>query len=129
MPYTIVPATQFHDFAAMVVGWTEHDGVATIAPLLTQPIAPDDIAEVLAEIAAGEPQGRYVDVAGPQTQDLVDMARRTNEVLGHQVELVPTWSGVFDESMAGNVMLPGENARIAPTKFGDWLAQLKRENR
>jgi uncharacterized protein YbjT (DUF2867 family) len=129
VPYTIVPATQFHDFAAMVVGWTERDGVATIAPLLAQPIAPDDIAEVLAEIAAGEPQGRYVDVAGPETQDLVDMARRTNEVLGRQVELVPTWSGVFDESMAGNVMLPGENARIAPTKFGDWLAQLKRENR
>jgi uncharacterized protein YbjT (DUF2867 family) len=48
VPWTIVPATQFHDFAAMVVGWTERDGVAKIAPLLVQPIAPDDIAEILA---------------------------------------------------------------------------------
>jgi uncharacterized protein YbjT (DUF2867 family) len=122
IPWTIVPATQFHDFAALAVGWTERDGVATIAPLLVQPIAPDDIADVLAEIATGEPQGRYVDVAGPETQDLVDMARRTNDVLGRNVKLVPTWSGVFDESMAGNVMLPGEDARIAPTTFDDWLA-------
>jgi uncharacterized protein YbjT (DUF2867 family) len=122
IPWTIVPATQFHDFAALAVGWTERDGVATIAPLLVQPIAPDDIAGVLAEIATGEPQGRYVDVAGPETQDLVDMARRTNDVLGRNVKLVPTWSGVFDESMAGNVMLPGEDARIAPTTFDDWLA-------
>ncbi|PRC59151.1 NmrA family transcriptional regulator, partial [Mycobacterium sp. ITM-2017-0098] len=76
VPWTIVPATQFYDFAGLAAGWTERDGVATIAPLLIQPIAPDDIAQVLAEIAAGPPLGRYVDVAGPETQDLVDMARR-----------------------------------------------------
>ena len=122
VPWTIVPATQFHDFAATAVSWTEQEGVATIAPLLVQPIAPDDIAQILAEVAIGEPQGRYADVAGPETQDLVDMARRTNEVRRHKVKLVPTWAGIFDESMAGNVMLPGESARIAPTTFDEWLA-------
>lgn len=122
VPWTIVPATQFHDFAALAATWTERDGVATIAPLLVQPIAPDDIAQVLAEIATGEPQGRYVDVAGPETQDLVDMARRTNDVRGRKVKLVPTWSGPLSEEMAGNVLLPGENARIAPTRFDQWLA-------
>lgn len=122
VPWTIVPATQFHDFAAMVAGWTEQDGVATIAPLLVQPIAPDDIARVLAEVVAGEPQGRYTDVAGPEPQDLVDMARRTLDASGHRVKLVPTWSGIFGVSMAGNVLLPGENARIEATTFDDWLA-------
>jgi uncharacterized protein YbjT (DUF2867 family) len=122
VPWTIVPATQFHDFAATVCSWTERDGIATIAPLLVQPIAPSDIAGILAEIATAEPQSRHADVAGPETQDLVDMARRTNEVRGRIVKLVPTWSGIFDTSMAGNVLLPGENARIAPTTFDDWLA-------
>jgi uncharacterized protein YbjT (DUF2867 family) len=122
VPWTIVPATQFHDFAGLAASWTERDGVATIAPLLVQPIAPDDIADVLAEVATGQPQGRYVDVAGPETQDLVDMARRTLAVHGRKVKLVPTWSGPLDVSMAGNVLLPGENARIAPTTFDDWLA-------
>jgi uncharacterized protein YbjT (DUF2867 family) len=121
VPWTIVPATQFHDFAAMVTSWTEQDGVANIAPLLVQPIAPTDIAEVLAEVATGEPQGRYPDVAGPETQDLVDMARRTNEVRGRKVRLVPTWSGLFGTSMAGNVLLPGEGARLMSTTFDEWL--------
>jgi uncharacterized protein YbjT (DUF2867 family) len=123
VPWTTVPATQFHDFAAMVASWTEQDGVATIAPALVQPVAPADVADVLTEIAAGEPQGRYVDVAGPEPQDLVDMARRTNEARGRAVKLVPTWSTVFGPAMSGNVLLPGEGARIAPTTFDEWLAE------
>ena len=70
VPWTIVPATQFHDFGAFAASWTEREGVATIAPLRVQPIAPDDIAQVLAEVATGEPRGRYVDVAGPEPQHL-----------------------------------------------------------
>ncbi len=122
VPWTIVPAAQFFDFAAMAASWTEQDGVAIIAPLLVQPIAPDDIAAVLAEVAAGPPQGRYVDVVGPEPQDLVDMARRTHAVLGRSVKLVPSWSGPLGEEMAGNVLLPGDGARIAPTTFDEWLA-------
>jgi uncharacterized protein YbjT (DUF2867 family) len=125
VPWTIVPATQFHDFAAMVASWTEQDGVARIAPLLVQPIAPADVADILAEIATGEPQGRYVDIAGPEPQDLVDMARRTNEARGHAVKLLPTWGSLFGPAMAGNVLLPAENARIAPTTFDEWLANSK----
>ncbi|MBT2229107.1 SDR family oxidoreductase [Nonomuraea sp. NEAU-A123] len=122
VPWTIVPATQFHDFAAMVASWTAQDGVATIAPLLVQPIAPADVADVLAEITVGAPRGRYMDVAGPEPQDLVDMARRTNQARGLEVKLVPTWSGLFGPSMAGDVLLPGDGARIAPTTFDEWLA-------
>ncbi|MFI7038199.1 SDR family oxidoreductase [Microbispora rosea] len=122
VPWTIVPVAQFFDFAAMVAGWAEQDGVAMIAPLLVQPIAPADVADVLAEIAVGRPQGRYTDVAGPEPQDLVDMARRTFAARGRTVKLVPTWSGIFGTAMAGDVLLPGENARIAPTTFDEWLA-------
>ncbi|MGW0161855.1 SDR family oxidoreductase [Mycobacterium sp. NPDC003323] len=123
VPWTVVPATQFHDFAEMVAGWTERDGVAEIAPLLVQPIDPDDIAAILAEVAVGDPQGRHVDVAGPETQDLVDMARRTHQARGRTVKLVPTWSSVFGPEMAGDVLLPGPGARLAGTSFEDWLAR------
>jgi uncharacterized protein YbjT (DUF2867 family) len=122
VPWTIVPVAQFHDFAEMVASWTERDGVAPIAPLLVQPIAPADVADVLAEIVTGEPRGRYVDVAGPEPHDLVDMARRTHQARGREIRLVPTWSGVFGPAMAGNVLLPGDGARIAPTTFDEWLA-------
>ncbi|MGW0062555.1 SDR family oxidoreductase, partial [Streptosporangium sandarakinum] len=123
VPWTIVPATQFHDFAAMVTSWTERDGAATVAPLLIQPIAPEDVADILAEIAVGAPQGRHPEIAGPGPQDLVDMARRTNDARGRVVELVPTWSSLFGPEMAGEVLLPRAGARIAPTTFDEWLAK------
>jgi uncharacterized protein YbjT (DUF2867 family) len=121
VPWTIVPTTQFHDFAAMVAGRSERDGVATLPPLLVQPVAPDDVAAILAEIAIGPPRGRYVDVAGPDPHDLVDMARRTNQARGRTVRLVPTWSGPLGTEFAGNVLMPDGNARIAPTTFEEWL--------
>src|SRR5580693_9677233 len=68
VPWSIVRATQFHDFAAMVAGWTEKDGTATIAPLLVQPIALADVAGVLAEITAAKPLNGTLDIAGPETQ-------------------------------------------------------------
>lgn len=115
-------ATQFHDFAEMVASWTLSDGTALVAPLLCQPIAPKDVGDVLAEVATGDPVGR-IDLAGPNTQDLVDMARRTLAARGQQVRLVPTWDGPIDVSMAGNVALPRPGARIAPTTFEAWLAE------
>jgi uncharacterized protein YbjT (DUF2867 family) len=122
VPWSILPATQFHDFAEMVTTWTERDGSATIAPLLVQPVAPADVADVLAEIATGPPQGRCPDLAGPEPQDLVDIARRTRAARRTSIRLVPTWSGVFGLDMAGDVLLPGPGARIAPTSFDAWLA-------
>lgn len=50
------------------------------------------------------------------------MARRTTEARGRAVKLVPTWSTMFGLAMAGNLLLPGEDARIAPTTFDEWLA-------
>src|SRR5690606_21336983 len=112
VPWTVVRASQFHDFAEMVASWTEHDGTATIAPLLVQPIAPNEVAEVLVETALAEPLGRHVDLAGPEPQDLVDMARRTYAARGRSVKLVPSWSGPFGPSMAGDVLLPTGDARL-----------------
>jgi uncharacterized protein YbjT (DUF2867 family) len=122
VPWTIVPATQFFDFGATVASWTERDGSVYIPPLLVQPIAPADVADVLVDIAAGTPQGQHRDVAGPELHDLVDMARRTLHALGRVVKIVPTWESILGLEMAGNVLLPGPDARIAPTRFEDWLA-------
>jgi uncharacterized protein YbjT (DUF2867 family) len=123
-PASIVRATQFHDFAEMVVSWTRDGDTATLPPLLVQPIAPADVAEVLVEVATGDPRDQMIDVAGPEPQDLVDMARRTLTARGETVRLAPTWRGVFGVEAAGEVLLPGPEARIAPTTFDEWLATL-----
>lgn len=50
-----------------------------------------------------------------------DPARRTNEARGREMKLMPTWSTAFGPEIAGNVLLPGEGARIAPATFDEWL--------
>jgi len=106
----------------MVASWAERDGVARIPPLLMQPVAPRDVADVLVDVAVGgQAHGRYVDVAGPNTEDFVDMARRTYNVRGRSIKLVPTWSGMFGLEMAGIALLPGAGARLMPTSFDAWL--------
>ncbi|MGH3961821.1 MAG: SDR family oxidoreductase [Pseudonocardiaceae bacterium] len=121
IPATIVRATQFHEFAAMVVGWTRQGDVATVPPLLVQPVAASDVGQVLAGIATGAPDNRTLELAGPETQDLVDMARRTLAARGQSVRLVPSWRS-FGVEMAGEVLLPGPDAQLAPTTFDAWLA-------
>jgi uncharacterized protein YbjT (DUF2867 family) len=124
VPVTIQRATQFHEFAAMVVAWTRQGEVATVPPLLVQPVAAADVGDVLAEIAAGAPQGRAPDLAGPEPQDLVDMARRTLSARDESVRLIPSWrTGLFGVDAAGEMLLPGPEARLAPTTFDAWLAR------
>ncbi len=123
VPATIVRAAQFHEFPAMIVEWTLRDGAATLPPALMQPVAAADVGRVLAEVGTGPPQGRAPDLAGPEPQDLVDMARRTLAAQGRAVHLVPSWrNGVMGAEFAGEVLLPGPGARVAPTTFDAWLA-------
>lgn len=125
-PATVLRATQFYEFAAMVVGWTRRDGTALVPPLLVQPLAVADLAEILVETVAGVGRGDIREVAGPEPQDLVDMARRTLAARGEALRLVPTWRGPFGIEMAGEVLLPGPHARLTTTTFDQWLADTDR---
>jgi hypothetical protein len=80
------------------------------------------VADVLTEIAVGEPQSRAIDLAGPEPQDLVDMARRALSLRGESIRLIPSWrTGLFGVEAAGEALLPGSEARLAPTSFDAWL--------
>jgi uncharacterized protein YbjT (DUF2867 family) len=123
IPWTIVAATEFFDFAGQVVGWTRTDAGAVVPPVLLQPVAVADVADLLAEVAVGAPLGRIIELAGPETHDLVDMARRTLAARGDDTRLIARWQdSPFGVEMAGDVRLPGEGARIAATTFESWLA-------
>jgi len=122
VPSTIVRATQFHEFAGMVVGWTAQDGQARVPPLLVQPVAIDEVVQLLIEVATGDPGQGRLEIAGPRTEDLVDMARRTLEARGESLELIPTWRGPVNTEQAGEVLLPREGARIGSIAFEEWLA-------
>jgi len=124
VPFTIVRATQFHEFGEMMVQWNLQGGSATIPPLRLQPVAASDTGAMLAEVAARTPLNGWFELAGPDRLDLVDMARRTLAARHREVEVIAGWSGGFDASAAGEVFLPGPSARIAPLSFSAWLRAL-----
>jgi uncharacterized protein YbjT (DUF2867 family) len=122
IPATIVRSTQFHDFAGMVASWTRSGDSAFVPPLLVQPIDVGDLAEVLVDVASGPArEDGPLEVAGPEQQGLVDMARRTLAARGDPARLTTGWAAPFGVEMAGDVLLPGPAARIATTTFDDWL--------
>ena len=121
IPATIVRTTQFFDYAAQMLNGTRRGQSAALPPLLLQPVAVTDVADVLVEVAVGEPVNGIGELAGPETQDLVDMARRTLAARGESLRLMPTWRGRYGVALAGEVLLPGPDARIASTTFDDWL--------
>src|SRR4051794_38330833 len=51
-------------------------------------------------------------IAGPDTHDFVDMARRTLEARGRKIILVPTWRGPFDTTMAGEPAGADEHSKL-----------------
>ena len=121
VPHSILRAAQFHEFAEMLVRWVRTPEGAVVPPVLIQPVAVIDVAEVLAEIAVDTPRG-LVNLAGPKPEDLVDMARRTFAVLNEPIELHASWRGsIYGVEAAGEKLLPGPDARLASTTFEDWL--------
>jgi uncharacterized protein YbjT (DUF2867 family) len=121
VPATILRAAHFHDFAGMVVSWTRDGDRAVVPPLLVQPVDVAEVARALVEAASGKPQRRARDLAGPETQDLVDMARRTLAARGDPVQIVPAFGGMFGVEMAGEALLPGPDARLGTITFDEWL--------
>ena len=122
VPYSIQRTTQFHEFAGQMAGWSRHQGVVTLPPLLLQPVAAADVADVLVEVAVGAPQCAARDFAGPETHDLVDMARRTLEARGDHTPIRASWrNGAFGADAGGEVFLADGNARLGPTTFDQWL--------
>ena len=121
--HVIVRAAPFHDFAAMVVGWTRRADTAIVPPLLVQPIDVTEVAKELVDAATIESSPGCIELAGPRPEDLVDMARRTLSARGENLHLMPSWRGPLGPDMAGEVLLPGPAARLGSKTFDEWLAR------
>jgi uncharacterized protein YbjT (DUF2867 family) len=114
----IVRATQFHEFPIQTIDWYRQGDVVYALDVPTQPVATAEIAALLVSAAVGEVAGD-VDLAGPQPERLVDLARRYGEHVGSEVrvEAVPG-----PASMAAGSMLPQDGALLRGRDWATWLA-------
>jgi hypothetical protein len=123
VPATIVRAARLHDFAGMVASWTRDGDSAFVPPCSSSRSTSATSPRPGSRWPRGERDNGLVEVAGPEKQDLVDMARRTLAARRESVRLTTGWGEPFGVEMAGEANLPGPGARIATTTFDDWLAR------
>jgi uncharacterized protein YbjT (DUF2867 family) len=124
VPYTILRATQFFEFIGGIADSSTDGDTVRLAPVFVQPESADDVAAALAEVAVSEPVNGIVELAGPEQFRLDELARR---VLRANNDPRPVTADVharyFGAELADHSLTPGSNARIAPTRFEDWLSQ------
>ncbi len=76
LPWTILRATQFHDFVlALVQPMAKMPVVPTFAGVRFQPVDARDVATRLVELSLGEPSGLVPDIGGPRVYDMKDLVR------------------------------------------------------
>jgi len=74
VPHTILRATQFHDFVVTLFAAQRFTPVVLAPAFVVQPIAVEDVAARLVELAGSPPAGRVPDIGGPEVRDLRDLA-------------------------------------------------------
>lgn len=120
VPHTVMRATQLHEFPAQLIAMTrDQDDMAQVFEVRVRPVAARTVAEVLTEIASGEPSGRAADLAGPNEADLVTLAREYVKARGKHITIQADIKTMAD--LPTNGLLPGDNARIEGPTFQQWL--------
>ena len=121
VPYSIVRATQFMEFMDAVLSWTADRDTVRLPATPIQPIASKDVANEVAQVAAGSPLNGIRNIGGPEIFTLDELGRITLSHKGDNRPVVtdPT-AGMF--AVIKGDILTDKNAHLAPTRYADWLS-------
>ena len=122
VPYTIVRATQFFEFIDGIAQFSTVGQTVHLPPALWQPMAADDVASALADIALSAPAKGMIEIAGPERTGLDELVGR---FLGatkdpRQVITDPN-ARYYGLAVNDQSLTPGADARLGATFFQDWL--------
>jgi len=129
LPHTILRATQFYTLVESIFTVTRRLPVVLAPSVSMQPIAPDEVAQRLVELAEAEPAGRVADIGGPQQRPLRDLARAWTTAVGSRRPIVPLRlpGKIFAALTAGHGMVPGPG--YGRQTFEEYLAEHSRTDR
>lgn len=124
VPYTIVRATQFFEFVGAIAQSGIQGDKVRLPSALFQPIAAEDVAAILAQVASAEPRNGMVEIAGPEPIGLDEAARRQLKANNDVREVIANPSAsYFGTPVNDQSLTPGANPILGPTRFDDWLRQ------
>src|ERR1700761_9495545 len=122
IPYTIIRATQFLEFLGGIADSSADGNIVRLPPVLFQPIAADDIAPIVAEVALAAPRGGIVEIAGPERAPFNEIVARYLKAVGDPRQVVSDpdaryWGGRVEE----HSLVPLGEARLGRIGLDEWL--------
>ena len=124
IPFTIVRATQFFEFVGSIAQFATERATVRLPSALMQPILSDDVAGALADIALGEPINGMVELAGPEPIRQDELVRQFLSATGDARKVITdVHARYYGIEVNDQSLVPGDNPRLGPTRFEDWLSR------
>ena len=126
IPYTIVRATQFLEFLGGIADSGADGNLVRLPPVLFQPIAADDVAAIVAEVALAAPRNGIVEIAGPERAPFNEIVARYLRAVGDPRQVVSDpnagyWGGQVEE----HSLVPLGEERLGRIGMEEWLRRAR----
>src|SRR3954468_7653672 len=122
IPYTIIRATQFLEFLGTIAATSADGNMIRLSPGLFQPIAADDVAAIVAEVALAPPRSGIVEIAGPERAPFDEIVARYLRAVGDPRQVVSDPEArYFGGRVEQHSLVPLGEARLGRTGLDEWL--------
>ena len=123
IPYSIVHATQFFEFAKQIADEATDGNQVRLPPVFIQPIAAEDVATAVAKVAVGTPLNGMVEVGGPQRFRFDEFIRQGLRARNDPREVVVDPNArYFGAKLSELTLVASGEAHIGEIRFEDWLS-------
>lgn len=124
VPYTIVRATQFFEFLGGIAGSGAAGDAVRLPTAPMQPMAADDVAAALADVAVEAPVNGIVEVAGPEVLSIAAFVGRYLAASGDKRVVVPdSKARYYGAALDDRGLTPAGTPRLGPTRFDAWIGR------
>src|SRR5580692_8585496 len=122
IPYTIIRAPQFMEFLRGIADSSADGNIVRLPPVLFQPIAADDVAAIVAEVALAAPRNGIVEIAGPERGPFNEIVAKYLKAVGDPRQVVRDpearyWGGPVEERS----LVPLGEARLGRIGLDEWV--------
>ena len=121
-PYSLVRATQFFEFLGGIAQLGTEGQTVRLPPVMVQPLAADDVAAALADVAVGTPIDGMVEIAGPERRRLTEFVQRFLSAKRDPRKVVAdARARYYGLEVNDRSLVPDDGARLGAIGFEEWL--------
>jgi len=122
IPYTIIRSTQFMEFLGGIAASSTNGSMVRISPGLFQPIAADDVAASVADVALAAPRNGIVEIAGPERAPFNEIIARYLKAVGDPREVVgDPEARYYGGRVEERSLVPLGEARLGRIGLDEWV--------